>query len=187
MDGTWSMWKQFQSGMSDMLGATGAPLNQSESRPRRETAWLRRKWLGFGSGRKLALPLTGCEILGRPSVPLIQLIETWLKNLNQKSNAMAYINKMFGVGFSDVSLLFSTSPLLSFPFSFTSWLSSLSPSFAGGCPFHKLERWCGDTCSLSRRTLTALAEVTPELHRRLATHQGNSEKESNSCPKKTKQ
>lgn len=157
------MLKQFQSGMSNLLGATVTPWNQSESGPGQETAWACRKWLGFGSGRQQALPLTSCEILGRPSVPLIRLRETELKSLNQKSSITDHLIKTFGVGFAAVPLLFSPSPALSFPFSFMSWLSSLSPSFARGHPFQKLQRWSGDTWAFM--TLTTLAEVTTELGR----------------------
>lgn len=79
-----------------MLGLRRAPLN-------RLSLCLDRRQCG-STGRVLTLyqkdtwlPFPGCASVDGPSVPLIQLIETQLRNPNQNSNSMAHINRKLRV------------------------------------------------------------------------------------------
>lgn len=111
--------------------------------------WCSRESLGFVSERHLTLPFPGCAIVDGPSVPLIQLIETQLRNPNRNNSSMAHINRKFRV-MTCLCLSFS-------PFALCHSHSHSQHCFS---LYLHLLGWSGDTPCLSWQALSALAEVT---------------------------
>lgn len=176
--------EQFQNGKFKMLGASMAPQNQSEFAPGQETAGFNGEWLGFVSGRQLALPFPHCVVLGRPSALWFIWWRPNSKHLNQKENFKAHVTKKFKGRICLMSLFYFL--LLS---------SSPSPSHSHHCfslyylhlpgtPFKKLGRLSRDNLPSQTHRLKGdcpcwshIPTLVPgKLGRWLETHQDNMER-----------
>lgn len=125
--------------------------------PRQEAVWFNRESLGFVSERHPTLPFPGCAIVDGPSVPLIQLIDTQLRNPNQNYNSMAPINRKFRVM---ACLCLSFLPLPSSIPILTPSIAFFLSSFARRLPSRNWKGGQEIRLVFHDRLFNALAEVT---------------------------